>query len=124
MREWTLPLHLTRPLNLNDRAHWRVKAARVAEVRTATAWAAKNAKIPPLARFTAELHYAPRDSRRRDPENLIATLKPAVDGLIDAGVAPDDCPPFYVTTIPVIDKPTGGAGRLWLVVRELPEEAA
>jgi hypothetical protein len=83
------------------------------------AWTAAKDAVPALCRFTVELHYVPRDKRRRDPENLIATLKPFVDGLIDAGVAPDDCPPYYTTTMPVVDPPDSRGGFLYAIVREL-----
>ncbi len=118
-REWLLPLTIKTPLNMNDRAHWRTKAKHVARVRGDAYTAAKIARIPALDGFTVELHYAPRDKRRRDPENLIATLKTFVDGLVDAGVAVDDCPPYYRTTIPVIDEPAGKASRLYAIVREV-----
>lgn len=121
-REWTLRLPITRPLSMNDRSHWRVKAKASRSVRDGAAAAAREAQIPTLDAFTVELHYAPRDSRRRDPENLVATLKPFVDGLVDAGVAPDDCPPYYTTTIPVVDKPNGSGGVLYAIVREIRVE--
>jgi crossover junction endodeoxyribonuclease RusA len=122
-RSWTLPLHITAPLSMNGREHWRVKAKKVRDVRNHAALVAAASDIPELTGFTVELHYAPRDKRRRDPENLIATLKPFVDGLIDAGVAPDDCPPYYSTTVPVIDPPNGKDGRLYAIVRELLPDA-
>jgi crossover junction endodeoxyribonuclease RusA len=118
-REWTLPLTVTVPLSMNDRGHWRTKNRVIRGIRDGAALAARDASIPTLAGFTVELHYVPRDKRRRDPENLIATLKPFVDGLVDAGVAPDDCPPYYSTTIPVIDPPNGKGGRLYAIVREV-----
>ena len=118
-RTWTLDLPLTKPLSMNDRRHWRVKHKETSAVRAAATGAARDAGIPLLAAFTVELHYQPRDKRRRDPENLIATLKPFVDGLVDAGIAPDDCPPYYATTIPVVDPPNGAGGRLYAVVIEV-----
>jgi crossover junction endodeoxyribonuclease RusA len=121
-REWVLDLTISKPLSMNDRAHWRVKAKQTKQVRV-DAWTAAKDAVPALTRFTVELHYVPRDKRRRDPENLIATLKPFVDGLIDAGVAPDDCPPYYTTTMPVVDPPNGKGGRLYAIVRELLPEA-
>ena len=119
LRHWVLNLPLTKPLSLNSRQHWRVKAAEVATVREAARNLARAAKIPTLERISVELHYAPRDRRRRDSLNLIATLKPAEDGIVDAGVIPDDTPEFSVPTMPVIDPPTGAAGRLYLIVREV-----
>lgn len=84
------------------------------------AWArACEAKIPPLGRVAIELHYEPRDKRRRDPFNLIATLKPLEDGIVDAGVIPDDTPQYSQPTVPVIHEPTGQLGRMYVVIREL-----
>ena len=43
-----------------------------------------------------------KDHRRRDADNLIATLKPFADGLVDAGLTPDDTPSFMTKHMPVI----------------------
>lgn len=48
------------------------------------------------------MEYLPRDRRRRDPSNLMPTQKAVVDGLVDAGVVPDDCPPFVTEWMPTI----------------------
>ena len=40
------------------------------------------------------LHYRPRDNRRRDADNLVPTLKALCDGLVDAGLVPDDTPNY------------------------------
>lgn len=117
---WRLTLPLTAPLSLNSRQHHMVKAREVAQVRRDVAVLARAAKIPALPRITVELHYAPRDNRRRDALNLVATLKPCEDGLVDAGVVPDDTADFVIPTIPVIDPPTGSRGLLYLIVREAP----
>jgi crossover junction endodeoxyribonuclease RusA len=122
--EYRIDLPFTKPLNLNDRAHWRVKAKVTAGWRMHGSHQAQLAHVPPLPHFTVELHYVPRDKRRRDPENLIASLKPLVDGLVDAGIAPDDTPEFYTTTIPIIDPPSrdlnSRGGRFYAIVREIP----
>ena len=119
-RTWTLDLSLSAPLSMNDREHWRKKAKRVQQLRRDTKVMAERAKIPPLGRIAVELHYAPRDRRRRDALNLVATLKPVEDGLVDAGVVPDDTGEFVRPTMPVLDEPSGrGTGWLYVVVREL-----
>ncbi|MCX5671210.1 MAG: RusA family crossover junction endodeoxyribonuclease [Planctomycetota bacterium] len=41
-----------------------------------------------VARVTAKF-YLP-DQRRRDPDNLLGSLKAAIDGLVDGGVIGDD----------------------------------
>ena len=118
-RIWQLELPMTKPLSMNSRQHWRVKAKEVAAVRAMAHAAAQAAQVPTLERIAIELHYAPRDKRRRDPLNLVATLKPVEDGLVDAHVVPDDTPEYVQPTMPVIDPPSGGAGRLYVIIREL-----
>lgn len=119
-RTWEITLPLTTPLSLNNREHWQTKSRRVAALRSATFRLAKAARIPTLERCAVELHYAPRDKRRRDALNLVATLKPVEDGLVDAGVVPDDTAEFVEPTMPKIDDPTGAKhGRLFVIVREL-----
>lgn len=80
------------PLTLNQRMHWAPKGRWTKTIRT-TAWAlARSAKIPPLERCSVTLIWYPPDRRRRDEDNLFGTLKPLADGLVDAGVVPDDTP--------------------------------
>ncbi len=121
---WRLDLPLSAPLSMNDRQHYMAKAREVARVRHDVAVLARAAKIPALPRIAVELHYAPRDNRRRDPLNLIATLKPIEDALVDAGVVPDDTCEFVLPTMPQIDPPTGRPGRLYALVREVPALSA
>jgi crossover junction endodeoxyribonuclease RusA len=119
-REWTLDLKRSRPMNLNERTHWRVKAIEVENLRRTAALACRAAKIPPLPKVEIELHYQPRDKRRRDPQNIVPDRKAAEDGVVDAGVIPDDTPEFSVPLMPIIHPPNGSKGRVWLVIREVP----
>ena len=119
-REWMFDLPITKPLSLNGREHWRKKAHATKEVRASARVLAKHVGIPPLPRVSIELHYAPRDKRRRDAINLAATIKPLEDGIVDAGVVPDDTAEYVQPTHGVIDPPTGTVGRLYVIVRELP----
>jgi crossover junction endodeoxyribonuclease RusA len=116
MFELDIPLHRGKPpLTANQRLHWAEKGRRTRIIRDAVAWRARQAKVPPAQHVTAQLHYQPCDARRRDPSNLYATSKPAIDALQDAGVVPDD-DPRYVTEVnprihpPVLNQPR----RLWL----------
>lgn len=120
MREWTIRLPWTRPpLSLNDRAHWTAKARATSAVRRTTADLLRVARIPALPACTIELHYAPRDARRRDIENFVATLKACADALMDAEIVPDDTPQYVSKPMPVLHEPTGRrAGLTWLIVRE------
>jgi crossover junction endodeoxyribonuclease RusA len=122
MRTWTLELPYSKPpLTMNQRLHWRTEHRIKATLRRDVQLLARAARIPPLHRIAVELHYAPRDRRRRDPINLAPTAKVAEDGLVDAGVVPDDTPEYVDPTPAVIDPAGPHRGhRLWLVVRERP----
>lgn len=80
-----------RILSPNARPHWAAKARAVRQYREA-AYLLALAERPPRpmrrARVTATFYFPSR--RRRDPDNLLASLKPAFDGLADAGVVTDD----------------------------------
>lgn len=121
LRTWTFDLpYRTPPLSLNGaRGNPYARARTVKQVRRLACFRSLEQKIPALRRCAIELHYAPTDSRRRDPHNLVATLKPVEDGIVDAGVVPDDTPEFVPPTTPIIDAPTGKAGRLYVIVREV-----
>lgn len=108
----------TPPLNANQRMHWRQKAAVVASVRRDTALLVRSANVPRgLAHVDVSLHYAPRDARRRDADNLVPTLKACCDGIVDAHIVADDTPAEMTKHMPVIHPKTGtGVGRLWLTI--------
>lgn len=119
MRSWTLVLPWTKPpLTLNGRMHWAVKANATKATRSAAFVMARAARIPPLARCEVLLTYCPRDKRRRDADNLVATLKACCDGLVDAHVVPDDTPDLMRKLMPRIGPVTPG-GRLTLTITEL-----
>lgn len=122
-REWRIDLPFSKPLSLNDRMHWRVKAKHTKAWRGVACDLARRDRIPTLERFTAVLHYQPRDNRARDADNLVASLKPLVDGLRDAHVAVDDDTAHYALASPQIHPARKGEpGRLWLVVIDLSGE--
>lgn len=79
-------------LNANQRMHWARRADFTASWRMQTGWRAREAKVPALgpSRVVAELHMVPRRRVRIDPANYAPTAKAAVDGLVDAGIWPDD----------------------------------
>jgi crossover junction endodeoxyribonuclease RusA len=104
------------PLSMNDRHHWRTEHRLKKLLRTAARAGAARARIGRCARLVVTLHYATGDNRtRRDPANLCATSKPAIDGLVDAGLVPDDTPEFVTEHMPEIHLGPGPR-RLWLTV--------
>lgn len=103
-------------LTANQRLHWAEKARRTEMVRTAVAWRARQLKIPPQEYVIVQLHYVPAVQRRRDASNLAPTQKPAVDGLVDAGVVKDDTAEWVGELMPIIHPPGPGPARMWLAV--------
>lgn len=93
-------------LSMNKRRH-RMEAARIAaEWRRAAGTYARQARrgrrghLPPC---TVTVHLPVKANRRRDPHNFFPTVKPIVDGLVDAGLWPDDTPEWVTTTEPVLE---------------------
>jgi crossover junction endodeoxyribonuclease RusA len=120
--QWVLELPFTKALSLNDRMAHIVKWLKTKEWRDAAHVLAKAQKIPRCRRVRIELHYRPVDNRRRDVINLAAALKPLEDGIVDAGVVPDDTPEFIEPTLPIIHEkgqPLKNGGRFWLVITRL-----
>lgn len=103
------------PLTLNQRLNRYEHGRRVANLRFTTGWRAKAAKIGAHEHVTVRLHYATGCRRGCDADNLVATQKPAVDGLVDAKVIPDDDPAHLTWWAPQVH--TGpGVRRMWLEV--------
>lgn len=99
---WVLHMPFVKALSLNDRMHWAVKAKHTKPWREAALVLARAAQIPPCERIEVLLEYRPEQDRRRDALNLAAALKPIEDGLVDAGIIPDDSGEFHTSVMPVI----------------------
>lgn len=90
-REWTLTIPSMPLLSSNDRLHWAVKMRRVKDLRLIGCALARRRGIPPLVRAEIEVIVHPGSRTRRiDPSNYADTAKPVIDGIVDAGVLPDD----------------------------------
>jgi crossover junction endodeoxyribonuclease RusA len=114
---WIIQLpYATPPLTLNGRQHWATKARAVKEVRETVAFLARFERIPAQKRVHIALHYVPRDSRNRDSDNLVATLKPCIDGIVDAKVVPNDTPEYVTWTPPIIEPANSNDAHLYLVI--------
>lgn len=118
---WALELPFAKPMSLNQRLHWAVKAKTTKEWRDATIVLAKHAKIPVLSLISVQLFYEPATSTRRDPLNLVQTLKAVEDGLVSAKVIPDDDPTHLLSVMPIIlpKGPGHATGRFWAVISEV-----
>lgn len=78
-----------RALSPNSRIHWRPKAAIAKTSRQYAIWCAREAgirandpDIPQHLKVTAI--FMPPDNRRRDLDNMLASMKPALDGIAQA----------------------------------------
>jgi len=85
-----------RLLSPNAHVHWTDKA-RVTKGARKLAWywfqRCKPAKWEPVPIVLTVLYrYGPGQDgyRPRDVQNAIASLKPSIDGMVDAGIVPDD----------------------------------
>lgn len=110
--DWARP-----PLSMNYRLHRMQEAKLTATVRAAAAEAFRG--FGPLSRVEVTMTWWVKDKRRRDDENPVATLKALCDGLVDAGVVPDDTHEYMVKHMPVIRYEQGCTPCLVLEVREL-----
>jgi len=71
-------------LNPNSRAHWAPKAKAKREARVTASWltATKRWNLGKNPKLTITFH--PPDNRKRDIDNMLASLKSALDGVSDA----------------------------------------
>ena len=85
-----LDIPATEVLTSNQRLHWGERARRTRALRWRATLAYRAAGKPRLevAHCVARLTY--RDQRRRDDHNIMSTLKACVDGVVAAGLLPDD----------------------------------
>ena len=118
MTTWTMPLSYDKPpLTLNQRGHWAKTDQHRKALRNEAMLRARALDIPVgLPHIVTRLHYLPPDRRRRDEDNLIATAKPLWDGLVDAGIVPDDTSAYMTKLMPRIHQPTPEGPALWLTI--------
>lgn len=89
----TLRIARANLLTANDKPHWGRKAALTKQLRR---WGyllgreGRGVARFHLTRARVVFEFAYPDRRRRDRHNLAPTVKAMMDGLIDAGLLPDD----------------------------------
>jgi crossover junction endodeoxyribonuclease RusA len=80
-------------LSPNSRVHWAKKAKSAKKYKADCFFLAKNAGLVEVNSKKIDVHidfYAP-DKRRRDIDNLIASIKNGLDGIADAIKVDDHC---------------------------------
>ena len=94
-----------RELSPNARPHWAVKARAVRQYREAAyllALASRPARPMRAAKVTARFFF--RTHRQRDRDNLLASLKPAFDGIADARVVTNDAGMIHMPVEQYVDR--------------------
>lgn len=118
----TIPLPWTTPpltKNAVRRMHYQTEAKARRVIVEAATWLART-HLEPMTGANVTLHWRMADKRRRDGDGAAPTLAACIDGLVRAGVLPDDSwvhvPHSGVTCHPPIK---GKPGALWLEIEEL-----
>jgi crossover junction endodeoxyribonuclease RusA len=93
-------------MSMNERLHWSKQRRHARLWRAAACWATIHQvpvqrviarRLPPC---TVTVVLPVHDRRRRDPHNYFPVVKAVIDGLVDAGLWPDDTPEWVTTTEP------------------------
>ena len=97
------------PLSANTRLFWAEEAKRRKKIRGDVRLLVRDARLglkplKPGQKLKVQLVYTPATNRRRDTDNLVPTLKPICDGIVDAGLVEDDTPDYMVKPEPIIEK--------------------
>ena len=87
-----IPRHLL--LTSNQRLHWATKAKRTKALRWRGYQVGLDMDQMQKTHLTVFVHWP--DNRRRDEMNLAPTLKACIDGMVDAGVLPDDSGDYLI----------------------------
>ena len=105
-------------ISANGREHYHAKAQLTKVWRRAAAINARAAKVANLATpvtIDAVVHKA--RNGRWDAHNLMPTVKAAIDGLVDAGVIPDDSN-AHLTRVSIEAGPKSASPNLTLTITE------
>lgn len=113
-----------RPLSLNEERslHWAARCARTAPWRDLTLVMARQARLRLAVAgtpATITVVIPVPDNRRRDPANYYPVAKACIDGLVLAGVWPDDNPHYVQVNEPVLTRDPDASIRLEL--RDTPD---
>jgi crossover junction endodeoxyribonuclease RusA len=100
-----------RPPNPNRtrRYHWRARHRADQEWRQAGRLSAHGLRRTPMQRATLDVVHVVPDRRRRDLDNLTASIKAVLDGIVDAGVIADDSSRVLVSVTHRIEHEPGVA---------------
>ncbi|MFF0481942.1 hypothetical protein [Streptomyces sp. NPDC004435] len=120
-RSWTLLMPYGELLTSNQRLHHMAACRAQRRLRQEAAETARARGLPKLERAAIFYVLHPRPIKRnRDPGNWSVSAKAYVDGLVDAGLLPDDNSTHLAGPYPEIGPPVpSGGARMSLVIVEL-----
>lgn len=109
-------------MSLNDRPHWAEKMRKTRELRSLGYAHGGSTGKHGTSHVTAFIGY-PRNGKA-DPANAAPTVKALIDGLVDAGVWPDDDSTWLLGPTYMRDRASGEPGvyrvRLVITDQEVP----
>jgi crossover junction endodeoxyribonuclease RusA len=122
-RQWEVS-HDQRPLPANAyrRQHFQVRARYDREWRNSFGWRARQERVPALKAAIVTVYQVCRRPPLPDVGACFETAKAAIDGLVDAGVLPDD-DPAHLVALNFVAPTRGETDRLILVIEEYTEGA-
>lgn len=110
-------------LSPNARTHWARKAKATKLARALAGWMVTEAMgpiKPSWERAKLAVEFCPPDRRRRDRDNLIASLKAATDGIADA-IGIDDA--RFIVTYSIGEPCKPGVVRVTIAEADAPDLA-
>ena len=106
-------------INANERMNWRKRSDLTRYWRALALLKAREARIPSFDRIRVIVTFHRADRRQFDPSNLAPTSKALVDGLVDAGVVPDDTFRHVIGPDERYGEP--GVRRIVVLIEEAPD---
>lgn len=108
-------------ISANERTAWHLRARKTRQWRDMTAWTFRGStlRFPGGAHVFCELRFA--GVRVRDPANWAPTAKAVLDGLVDAGIFPDDSSQYVIGPDMRLGEPVPKPADEVLIVHIFPD---
>ena len=102
----SIPMPGAKECSLNWRGHWAQRARAVKTLRGAAmicALSCSNWSRPNYEKAKVSITFViPNRHHIKDSDNAMASIKPAIDGCVDAGIIVDDSPDHLQYEMPII----------------------
>lgn len=89
-------------INMERTKHWSWRSKRVKAWRLRTFYEARVSGLGPMPPSIVEVSLPFDRAARRDRSNYLPAVKAIVDGLVDAGLWPDDTPEYVSVSEPIL----------------------